>query len=177
MTPNDDLGVLTEHDDDWQLTFTRLFAHPPEKVWRALTEPEHRAVWFPDTVEGEFRPGAKLRFVTSQDPPDGFDGEMLIFEPPKVMELAWGPDRLRFDLEPHAGGTRLTFTDTFSELGKAARDGAGWHECLQRLADHLDAREPAPGSATWKAVHARYVERLGPAAATIGPPEGWEATA
>jgi uncharacterized protein YndB with AHSA1/START domain len=172
MTHDTDLGVLTEHDDGWCLTFTRLFAHPPEKVWRALTEPEHRAVWFPDTVEGEFRAGAKLRFVTSQDPPDGFDGEMRVFDPPTAMEIVWGADILRFDLEPHGGGTRMTFTDTFADVGKAARDGAGWHECLDRLQSDLDGTEPVAWSVTWKDVHPRYVDRLGPAAATIGPPEG-----
>jgi uncharacterized protein YndB with AHSA1/START domain len=177
MTSTDDLGVLTEHGDTWQLTFTRLFAHPPEKVWRALTEPEHRAVWFPDTVEGEFAAGAKLRFVTSQDPPDGFDGEMVVFDPPRTMELLWGADRLRFELEAIGAGTRMTFTDTFAELGKAARDGAGWHECLQRLADELEGTTPSEWSVTWRAVHPRYVDRLGPEAATIGPPEGWDATA
>lgn len=34
--------------------------------------------------------------------------------------------------------------------GKAARDGAGWHTCLD------------PG----------YVERFGPEGATVGPPDG-----
>jgi uncharacterized protein YndB with AHSA1/START domain len=174
MTDHHDLGVLAEHPDGWQLTFTRLFAHPPEKVWRALTEPEHLAVWFPETVIGEFRAGAKLRFV-SEEPPDGFDGEIRVFEPPRAMEMAWGPDVLRFDLEAHAGGTRLTMTDTFADVGKAARDGAGWHECLARLEANLDDREPAGWGIVWKEIHPHYVAALGPEAATIGPPEGWDA--
>jgi DNA-binding transcriptional ArsR family regulator len=42
-----DLGTLTRQGDRWTLRFTRRLARPREKVWRAVTEPEHLAVWFP----------------------------------------------------------------------------------------------------------------------------------
>jgi hypothetical protein len=66
----------------------------------------------------------------------------------------------------------LTLVDTFDELGKAARDAAGWHECLDRLVFQLGDDEPpwSPGE-RWQQVHGGYVERLGPEASTIGPPE------
>jgi uncharacterized protein YndB with AHSA1/START domain len=169
-----DLGVLAPEGDRYTLTFTRRLEHPPEKVWRAVTEPEHMAAWFPDRMVGDRRAGAKLRFVTSGD--DGFDGEMLVFDPPKVMELAWGEDRLRFELRPDGSGTVLTLTDTFGELGKAARDAAGWHECLDRLGNELDGTAQPEWGTNWRAVNARYVERLGPEASTIGPPPDWEAS-
>jgi len=41
------LGTLARHGDRWTLTFTRRLAHPREKVWRAVTEPEHLAMWYP----------------------------------------------------------------------------------------------------------------------------------
>jgi uncharacterized protein YndB with AHSA1/START domain len=171
--PHDDLGELEQHGDRWTLTFTRRLGHAPEKVWRAVTEPEHMAAWFPDRMEGDRRPGAPLRFVAESG--DGFDGEMLVFDPPKVMELLWGVDRLRIELTPDGGGgTVLTLIDTFAELGKAARDGAGWHECLDRLARALDGSEPEPWGSPWRELNARYVAHLGPVAATIGPPPGWE---
>ena len=44
----------------WRLRFTRIFPHPQEKVWRAITEPEHLAAWFPTTVDGERKAGARL---------------------------------------------------------------------------------------------------------------------
>jgi hypothetical protein len=61
--------------------------------------------------------------------------------------------------------------DTFGELGKAARDAAGWHECLDRLGDDLDAGRLSftPGQ-RWSEVHPRYVEEFGPEAAALGPP-------
>lgn len=168
------LGNLARNGEQWTLTFVRTLPHPVEKVWRAVTEPEHLAVWFPQRIEGERRAGAALRFVAPGD--DGFEGEMLRFDPPFVMELLWGTDRLRIELTADAtgAGTVLTLTDSFDEVGKAARDGAGWHECLDRLTANLDRGEPAPWGRHWRALNARYVEHLGPDAASIGPPDGWE---
>jgi uncharacterized protein YndB with AHSA1/START domain len=167
-----DLGTLVQHGDAVTLTFTRRLPHPIEKVSRAVTQAEHLAAWFPHEIVGERRAGAPLRFVSS--PGDAFDGEMLVFEPPTVMELMWGVDRLRIELHPDGDGTLLTLTDTFTELGKAARDGAGWHECLDRLGNELDGVAQDAWGAHWRDINAVYVERLGPEAATIGPPPGWE---
>jgi uncharacterized protein YndB with AHSA1/START domain len=170
-----DLGELECHGDTALLRFTRRLARPPEKVWRALVEPEHLAAWFPTTIDGERAAGARLRFRHRDDMFEPFDGEMLAFEPPSLLELRWGPDILRFELEADGGGTLLVFTDTLEELGKAARDGAGWHECLERLAYELAGETPPSGSADrWRQVHPEYVERLGAQAAAIGPPEDWE---
>jgi uncharacterized protein YndB with AHSA1/START domain len=36
-------GRLESDGAGWRLRFTRSFAHPAEKVWRAITEPEHLA--------------------------------------------------------------------------------------------------------------------------------------
>jgi uncharacterized protein YndB with AHSA1/START domain len=167
-----DLGTLEKDGDRWTITFTRRLPHPQAKVWRAVTEPEHLATWYPDQIVGEPRAGAALKFVNAQG--DGFDGEMVVFEPPRVMELLWGADRLRIELAPDEAGTVLTLTDTFEDLGKAARDGAGWHECLDRRTCELDGTEPVPFGTRWREVHPLYVERFGPDAATIGPPEGWD---
>jgi hypothetical protein len=64
--------------------------------------------------------------------------------------------------------------DTFDEVGKAARDAAGWHECLDRLTDDLDKGELSfqPGQ-RWAEVHPRYVEAFGPEASALGPPPGY----
>ena len=171
QTDHDALGTLARSDGGWSLRFTRRLPHPPPKVWRALTEPEHLAAWFPTDIEGERRTGAPVRFVFRDGEGPAIDGEMITFDPPSVLELRWGGDEtLRFELRPEDGGTVLTFVNTFDELGKAARDGAGWHVCLDALAADLDGT-PWTSSGRWSAVHGSYVERFGPAAATIGPPE------
>ena len=80
-----DLGVLTQTGDDVVLTFRRRFNHPAEKVWRAVTEEEHLATWFPQKIKGEWRAGAPLRFES--DGGDGFEGEVIAFDPPSMLEL------------------------------------------------------------------------------------------
>ncbi|HWF71907.1 MAG TPA: SRPBCC domain-containing protein [Solirubrobacteraceae bacterium] len=169
-------GTLEELDDGrWQLRFTRTLRHPVDTVWRAISEPEHLAHWFPTTIEGERAAGAPLRFTFpgGQAPP--FDGEMIACDPPSLMELRWGPDTIRLELRPIPGGTELTLLDTLEELGKAARDGAGWHTCLDALEGDLDGAEIAREAIDrWSEVHERYVEDFGPEAAAIGPPEGFE---
>src|SRR5215207_8345007 len=68
-------GTLRRAGERWQLRFIRTLPYPPEKVWRALTEPEHLAAWFPSDIEGDRGAGAKLRFVfrNGEGPPS--DGE------------------------------------------------------------------------------------------------------
>jgi uncharacterized protein YndB with AHSA1/START domain len=166
-------GVLERDGDRWRLRFTRRLPHAPDKVWRALTEPESLKAWFPDRIViSEWAVGAPLQFG---NPLAEYDGEVLAFEPPKLIEFRWGPDRIRLEIAPDGDGSVFTLLDTIDELGKAARDAAGWHECLDNLEQHLAGAAPSwqPGD-RWRAVHGTYVDRFGPEGATIGPPEGWE---
>jgi uncharacterized protein YndB with AHSA1/START domain len=167
-----DRGNLQQAGDRWELTFTRRLPHPPEKLWRALTEPADLKAWFPSTIDGDRTAGAKLQFRFDQPQVDPMDGEMLVYEPPSKLEFTWGDDTLTFTLEPDGDGTVLTLVDTIVELGKAARDAAGWHEKLDVLAAHLDGAQPPEPMERWKEVHPEYVEQFGPEAATMGPPEG-----
>jgi hypothetical protein len=99
------------------------------------------------------------------------NGEMIAYEPHSLLEFEWGGDVLRFELQPDEDGTLLTLYDSFEELGKGARDAAGWHVKLDQLEHHLAGVTPPPEETAWKAVHTEYVQMLGPEAATIGPPE------
>jgi uncharacterized protein YndB with AHSA1/START domain len=166
-----DLGTMTRDGTQCALTFTRDLAHPVEKVWRAVTEAEHTASWFPHTIIGEWKVGAPLQFSSEMG---SFDGRVIAVEPPRLLEFTWGDDRLRIELQPTAGGTRLLFIDTFDEVGKGARDGAGWHECLDRLVLVVDGGQLPRWNEGWAALNARYQVSLGPEASTIGPPPDWE---
>jgi uncharacterized protein YndB with AHSA1/START domain len=168
----DENGRLEEVGDRWRLRFTRRLAHAPEKVWRAITEPEHLKAWFPDEIEGTFERGGMMRFVSAYRPNSRFEGEVIEFDPPSVLEFRWDTNEtLRFEIRPDGDGSVLTFLDTFDELGKAARDAAGWHVCLDVLTYDLDGKTPPwDAGARWNEVHDGYVERLGPAASEIGPP-------
>lgn len=160
-------GVLERAEDQWRLRFTRHLAHAPGKVWRAVIEAEHRDAWFPQRIVGEWRVGAPLTFTSEFG---DFDGEVTAFEPGTLVEFRWGTDLIRIEVSPDAGGTLLVLSDTFGEQGKAARDAAGWHVCLDALEASLDEQPVAGTRERWQQVHPEYVERFGPAAATIGPP-------
>lgn len=138
------------------LRFRRDLLHPPRKVWRALTEDRHLAGWFPTTVEGERVAGAPLRFSFRQSEGPPFDGEMTCFDPPAVLELRWGDDLLRFDLEPVRGGEGcvLTLTVTFPEHGRrhaTARGGTcasnSWPTCATGP-NHRGIRPSVGGTST-----------------------------
>jgi len=175
MTQNSqpDDGILEPVGDRWRVVFTRMLAHAPEKVWCALTEPEHLSRWFPTEIIGERTAGATLRFEFRERQYPGFDGRMLVCDPPRRLEFVWGEDVVRFELTPSGSATVLTLSVTLGELGKAARDGAGWHECLDKLGYALDGTDPPwDGADRWRMVHPGYVERFGADASTLGPPEG-----
>ena len=170
----DDLGDLDRGDPDaLRLRFVRRLAHAPEKVFRALTEAEHLRAWFPTDIIGERKAGAPLKFEFREGEGPPIEGAMVAYDPPHLVEYQWGNDEtLRFELTPDGDGTVLTFVNTFAELGKAARDAAGWHTCLDLLGHELAGTTPPwEQPARWKQVHPRYVEALGPEASTMGPPD------
>lgn len=170
---SDELGTVERAGDVWVLRYRRRLAHPRDKVWRALTEEAHLAAWFPTTIESGPAAGASLRFSFRSGEAEPFDGEMLAFDPPVLMELRWADDILRFELAADGpGACELSLSVTFPEYGKAARDAAGWHVCLEQLAYECDGSpSPWPSPVRWRAVHPRYVSSLGPEASSVGPPE------
>lgn len=168
----DRYGQLEQADERWQLRFVRRLPHSPEKVWRAITEEEQVSKWFPCDIVGERAAGAALQFVFRENEGPTIEGRMTAFEPPRLLEMTWGDDVLRFELTPDGDGTLLTFLDTVDELGKAARDAAGWHVCLDVLDIVANGEEPPfDAQDRWREVEAHYVETFPPEASTIGPPE------
>ena len=163
-------GELLEVDGRYELRFVRSLSHPVSRVWDAITTPEGLSAWFPFDVEGPRETGAALRFVFRAGEGDDFLGSMVEFTPRTAMELAWeGNETLRLELAESASGCVLTLINRFDELGKAARDAAGWHACLDALSASLDGSSCDP-MAVWQSVHPAYVTAFGPEAATIGPP-------
>jgi uncharacterized protein YndB with AHSA1/START domain len=164
---------LLPFDGRWELRFVRSLEHPPAEVWGAVTEPERSATWFPFRIEGECAPGATVRFVSADGGGAAFEGEMVACDPPSRWEVRWGNDELvRFELEPTRWGTLLTLVNVIDDVGKAARDAAGWHVTLDRLAAHLD-HEPAPAITRerWGELFRGYAEDFGAEGSSIGLPE------
>jgi uncharacterized protein YndB with AHSA1/START domain len=150
------------------LRFERRFSHPPEKVWKALTDPAEMAHWFPARVEMELKPGAQIRFTFEEGPDvESPDGEVVEVDPPRLFVYTWGDEVLRWELTPDGPGCRLVFTHDIGESGggmlATGRNAAGWDECLEALAAQLDGRTPAKIDAKIDMVDrmTAYLERFG----------------
>ena len=105
-TGTDD-GELERQGDRAVVRFTRRFPYTPQDVWPALTEPDHLVAWFPTTIEGRRESGAPLHFGFRDMEGPPFEGEMVRFDPPTVMELRWGDETLRFELRGRRGDGSL----------------------------------------------------------------------
>src|SRR4051812_7376584 len=107
-------GDFLTVDDRPAVRFERRLAHPPDAVWRAVTEPEELRHWFPARVEVDLRPGGAMHFVHADDAAPPSDGRVTEVEPPRVFAFDWGEERLRFELEPAGDGCVLRFTHVLS---------------------------------------------------------------
>ena len=167
--------TLRTVDDHSVLRIERHLAHPPEKVWRAITEPAHLARWFPSQVEMDPRPGGAVRFTFAgeAEAPPGGEGAVVVFDPPRALAYTWFDDVLRFELHPRDGGCLLVFTHTFTDRAGAASFASGWHLCLDGLGLLLDGR-PVDVAPDTGALHESYAGRFGlDAGVAEATPDGW----
>jgi uncharacterized protein YndB with AHSA1/START domain len=142
-------------------------------VWRAITEPEELAHWFPAAVELDLRERGSMtfRFPDESQPPSR--GQVTELDPPHRFAFDWAGQRLRFQLDPEgdAAACLLRFTVLLSAEDTAARDAAGWHVCLGLLEERLGGGEAqGPSSAPtgeWRALYDDYRERGVPAGAPV----------
>jgi uncharacterized protein YndB with AHSA1/START domain/mannose-6-phosphate isomerase-like protein (cupin superfamily) len=154
-------GTLHKRGDRHMLAFERRLAHKPEKVWRALTESKELTAWFPADMRGERKVGAALQFVFAGDDSTPTTGKVTAFEPPSLFEYTWEDELLRWELRPDGDGCLLVFTATFDDRAKAARDGTGWHMCLDNLEEALAGRKPLEDKARFGVLNAEYAARFG----------------
>ncbi|MGO9077591.1 MAG: SRPBCC domain-containing protein [Streptosporangiaceae bacterium] len=132
-------------------------AHPPGKVWTALTTAEGLSAWFGNKAEIDLRPGGSARMRWDH----GFTAEMRVerVEEPAVFGFTWhicwlpedDPRRtyVEFTLEPAGPGTRLTvvesgFAQPPEDVHRQAYGGnsEGWARELGELASYLGSSGP-----------------------------------
>lgn len=173
MTPRHPLGQILRDDDSLQLRYQRDLSHPPERVWRALTESDQLRHWMPCDIIGPRQAGAELSVVFWDDIADkhGIDepvltGRIVTWDPPRCFAWTWDDELLTFDLAPLDGGTRLTLTVRLSSKGPgAALAGAGYHTCLDQLVALVETDNPPPfidqDGSRYEPDYAALVDRLG----------------
>jgi len=168
MTPTRDGKLIEVEGGKVGVRFERRLAHPPERVWRAVTEADELAKWFParPEISGERRVGAKLSIVypDNVEPPES--GEIVALDEPRLFAFTWRsaeqePQLLRFELEPDGEGTKLTFTHELPRPD-SAKVAAGWQLCLDDLEAALagEPRAEFPED-RWVELHEEYAEQFG----------------
>ncbi|TDD29560.1 SRPBCC family protein [Kribbella turkmenica] len=119
------------------LRMRRELRHPVERVWRAITEPEQLAGWFPAAVELDLRLDGPIRFTFEEDPGAPVDeessGVIRACEPPRLLEYTWGTEVLRWELVPTADGCTLHLTATHDDRPGSASFTSGWLLCFDAL--------------------------------------------
>jgi uncharacterized protein YndB with AHSA1/START domain len=129
-------------------------AHPPAKVWAAITTAEGLGTWFGDDATIDLRPGGSAQITWKDGPTASIRVERV--EEPIAFGFTWqisglpedDPRRtyVEFTLEPAGPGTRLTVAESgFAQLPEEGYRTAyddnttGWQSELGELADYLDA--------------------------------------
>lgn len=90
----------------------RELPYPPEKIWRALTQPHLIAEWL---MKNDFKPDAGHRFSFSADW-GAVDCQVLTVEPSKTLSYTWGDSSFKsvvtWTLTATGAGTHLRMEQT-----------------------------------------------------------------
>jgi len=131
------------------LVLEREMPHPPEKIWRALTEGPLIKDWL---MSNDFQPVVGHRFQFRAAPVPNWNGiidsQVLVVEPNARLAYSWGALGLgsvvTWTLTPTEGGTHIRMEQTgFGPDQDAAYKGAnyGWQKFignLERVVKELD---------------------------------------
>jgi uncharacterized protein YndB with AHSA1/START domain len=125
----------------------REFPHPPEKLWRALTQPHLMEEWL---MKNDFQPSVGHRFQLRGEWGGVLDGEVLVVEAQRTLAYTWNfahddpafslESVVTFTLTPTAAGTHLRMEQAgFRPSQKQALGGAqaGWRKFLANLEELL----------------------------------------
>ncbi|MEV8367491.1 SRPBCC family protein [Streptomyces niveus] len=146
------------------LRMERRLAHPPQRVWDAITRPEQLAKWFPSEVSVDLRPGGEIGFHFPGEPGPGpaMTGRVTDADEPRLFAFTWGEDHLSWEITPDGeGGSLLRLVHTFGDRFGAASFASGWQVCVIALAQVLDGGPVDVERDTAGTLHEAYLARFG----------------
>jgi uncharacterized protein YndB with AHSA1/START domain len=132
---------MTESTAARTLVVEREMPHPPEKVWRALTEGPLLEEWL---MANDFKPVVGHRFSFRATPVKNWNGviecEVLVIEPNSRLAYSWGTlgigTAVTWTLTPTAAGTHIRMEQSgFGPDQDANYKGAkyGWNKFIGNL--------------------------------------------
>ncbi|MBX2817965.1 MAG: SRPBCC domain-containing protein [Saprospiraceae bacterium] len=136
-----------------KINTSRYYAHPVDKVWDALTNPQALATWL---MPNDFQLEKGHQFTFNTKPQGNFDGivhcRILEFEIPHSLSYAWRGGKMKTDtivrwtLREQQGGTKLELEHSGFEgiNGWFIKQllGFGWKRTLlaKKLSAYLDEK-------------------------------------
>jgi len=154
---------VQKNGEKWTLILVRELRHAPEKVWRALTEPEHLREWAPFDADGDLGTVGSTVKLTWVGTPTSFETTVKRADAPRVLEFG----DIRWELEPLGGGTRLTLWHAIDRRF-VSWGAAGWHICFEVLTQVLSgmavarlAGADAVKSERWQKLKDEYAKQFG----------------
>ena len=164
-----DLARVEKDGDRWTLVVVRQLAHPPAKVWQALTDPAQLRAWAPFDADANMGIAGSTVTLHTVGTPTPLVSQTRITraEEPRLLEYRWGDGSMRWELEDSGGGTRLTLWHGIDHR-YIAMGAAGWQLCLDSL-DHSLGGTPIGRMVgpemmkfePWQRLHADYARQFG----------------
>ena len=145
-----------------QFVYVTFIRTTPEKLWRALMEPEFtRQFWMGTTQESEWKVGSSWRIVKPNgDTADS--GEVVEIDPPRKLVLKWqnhlfpdltaeGFSRMTYELEQKGDSVKLTVTHESEQPNSKLIAGIsnGWPPILSSLKSLLETGESLAQTREW----------------------------
>jgi uncharacterized protein YndB with AHSA1/START domain len=132
---------MMKPDTTRSLVIEREMPHPPEKIWRALTQGPLIEEWL---MKNDFRPAVGQQFSFRATPVPNWDGviecEVLVLEPNARLSYSWATmgskSVVAWTLTPTKGGTHVRMEQSgFPSEEHASYKGAnyGWQKFIGNL--------------------------------------------
>ncbi len=159
-------GAVVMEGEKATLVFRRQLAHPPEAVWKALTEPSELSNWYMTKAVIDGREGGTIDFTAGPSRLH-VTGRILVWNPPTVFEHEWkvapraelrsGEDAIiRWELRRDGEGTILHLEHRKLNRETALGFAPGTHAFVDRLQAQLN-KQPLPNwQERYQEVASRY---------------------